>query len=77
MMTHQIQIQKGEQIASNIPQEFFSNPEYNFKIQDPIRGLGCMDTETRKWFLSNLSQNDLVSWAKDYHVRARSSEVPY
>ena len=67
----------GGEITNKIPRGFFYNPEYDMKIQDPIRNLGGMDTETRKWFLSNLSQNDLVSWAKDYHVRARSSEVPY
>ena len=51
----------GGEITNKIPRGFFYNPEYNFKLQEPIRNLGGMDTETRKWFLSNLSQNDLVT----------------
>ena len=77
MSKTQLVTKSGEEITSKIPKGFFSNPENSIGSQNHVRYLGEMDTETRKWFLTNLSQNDLVAWAKDYHVRARSSEVPY
>ena len=67
----------GGGITNKIPKGFFYNPENYIRSQNRVIDLGEMDTETRKWFLTNLFQNDITSWAKDYQLKVSSSEVPY
>jgi len=67
----------GGDITNKIPKDFFYNPEYSIRSQNRVTDLGQMDTKTREWFLTNLSQNDIASWAKDYQLKVRSLEVPY